>query len=81
MTTAGIYRPVIMRFINLGIKFRYDSGSMIASSCWVMRHDMDVEEGNRIVTAWYMRDSVHNFVGMPRTGYAKYVQVELGEDQ
>jgi hypothetical protein len=37
-----------------------------------MRHRIDVEEGNRIVTAWYMRDSIHNFVGTPRTDYAKY---------
>ena len=72
MTTAGKYQPVIMEFMNLGIKFKYDSGSMIASSCRLMRHRIDVEEGNRIVTAWYMRDSIHNFVGTPRTDYAKY---------
>jgi hypothetical protein len=72
MTTAGKYQPAIMEFMNLGIKFKYDSGSMIASSCRLMRHRIDVEEGNRIVTAWYMRDSIHNFVGTPRTDYAKY---------
>ncbi|KAG2129668.1 uncharacterized protein EDB93DRAFT_1095358, partial [Suillus bovinus] len=54
MTTTGIYHPVITDFINLGIKFLYNSGSMLASSCRLVRHHMHVEEGNRIVTAWYM---------------------------
>ncbi|KAG2048432.1 hypothetical protein BDR06DRAFT_895603, partial [Suillus hirtellus] len=72
MTTTGIYHPVIMDFINLGIKILYNSGSMLASSCQLVRHHMHVEEGNWIVTAWYMQDSIHNFVGTPRTEYAKY---------
>ncbi|KAG2029392.1 hypothetical protein BDR03DRAFT_815127, partial [Suillus americanus] len=65
MTTAGRYHPVVMDFMNLRIKFLYDSGSILASSCRLVRHYMNVEEGNRIVTAWYMRDSIHNFVGTP----------------
>ncbi|KAG1882455.1 hypothetical protein F4604DRAFT_1921646 [Suillus subluteus] len=76
MTTTGIYHPVIMDFMNLGIKFLYGSGSMLASSCRLVRHHMHVEEGNWIVTAWYMRDSIHNFVGTPRTDYAKYGNVQ-----
>ena len=76
MTTAGSYKPAIMEFTNLRIRFAYDSGSMLASSCRLMRHAMHVEEGNRIVTAWYMRDSIHNFVGTPRTDYAKYTDVK-----
>ncbi|KAG2143568.1 uncharacterized protein EDB93DRAFT_1088254, partial [Suillus bovinus] len=79
MTTAGIYHLVIMDFINLGIKFLYNSGSMLASLCRLVRHHMHVEEGNRIVTAWYMRDSIHNFVGTPRTEYTKYGNVKYGD--
>ncbi|KAG1892839.1 uncharacterized protein F5891DRAFT_986360 [Suillus fuscotomentosus] len=79
MTTAGIYHPVIMDFMNLGIKFLYDSGSMLASSCRLVRHHMHVEQGSRIVTAWYMRDSIHNFVGTPRTDYAKYGNVQRSD--
>ncbi|KAG2061123.1 hypothetical protein BDR06DRAFT_871452, partial [Suillus hirtellus] len=76
MTTAGIYHPVIMDFMNLGIKFLYDSRSMLASSCLLVRHHMHVEQGSQIVTVWYMRDSIHNFVGTPRTDYAKYGNVQ-----
>lgn len=76
MTTVGNYQPAVMEFTNLGISFSYDSGSMIASSCRLMRHAMEVKEGDRIVTAWYMRDSIHNFVGVPRTEFAKYVDVD-----
>ncbi|KAG2105029.1 uncharacterized protein F5147DRAFT_579529 [Suillus discolor] len=79
MTTAGIYHPVMMDFMNLGIKFLYDSRSMLASSCRLVRHHMHVEEGSRIVTAWYMRDSIHNFVGTPRTDYAKYGNVKCSD--
>ncbi|KAG2127671.1 hypothetical protein DEU56DRAFT_758558 [Suillus clintonianus] len=75
MTTAGVYHLAIMDFMNLGIKFLYDSGSILASSCRLVRHYMNVEEGNRIVTAWYMRDSIHNFVGTPSMEYAKYDHV------
>ncbi|KAG1856503.1 hypothetical protein C8R48DRAFT_608243, partial [Suillus tomentosus] len=71
---AGVYRPVVMDFMNLGIKFLYDSGSILASSCRLVRHYMNVEKGNRIVTVWYMRDSIHNFVGTPSTKYAKYIR-------
>ncbi|KAG2073299.1 hypothetical protein BDR04DRAFT_1116440 [Suillus decipiens] len=35
------------------------------------------EEGNQIVTAWYMQDSIHNFVGTPSTEYAKYDRVNI----
>ncbi|KAG2030970.1 hypothetical protein BDR03DRAFT_877154 [Suillus americanus] len=77
MTTAGRYHPVVMDFMNLGIKFLYDSGSILASSCRLVRHYMNVEEGNWIVTAWYMQDSIHNFVGTPSTEYVKYDRVNM----
>lgn len=76
MTTAGEYKPAVMEFTNIRTKFTYDSGSMIASSCRLMRHAMHVEEGNRIATAWYMRDSIHNFVGTRRTTYSEYTAVQ-----
>ncbi|KAG2052957.1 hypothetical protein BDR06DRAFT_886822, partial [Suillus hirtellus] len=76
MTTTGIYHLVITDFMNLSVKFLYDSGSMLASSCRFVRHHMHVEQGSQIVTAWYMRDSIHNFVGTPRTDYAKYGNVQ-----
>ncbi|KAG2067333.1 hypothetical protein BDR04DRAFT_951349, partial [Suillus decipiens] len=59
MTTTGVYHLVIMDFMNLGIKFLYGSGSMLASSCCLVRHYMHVEEGNQIVTVWYMQDSIY----------------------
>ncbi|KAG2746685.1 hypothetical protein P692DRAFT_20737584 [Suillus brevipes Sb2] len=77
MTTASRYHPVVIDFMNLRIKFLYDSGSMLASSCRLVRHYMNVEEGNWIVTVWYMRDSIHNFVGTPSTEYAKYDHVNM----
>ncbi|KAG2028697.1 hypothetical protein BDR03DRAFT_882880 [Suillus americanus] len=77
MTTAGRYHPVVMDFMNLRIKFLYDSGSILDSSCRLVRHYMNVEEGNRIVTVWYMQDSIHNFVGTPSTEYAKYDHVNM----
>jgi len=72
MTIVGIYPLAVMKFMNIGVKFKYDTSSMIGSSCCIMRHCMDVKEGNQIVNAWYMRDSIHNFVGTLRTDYAKY---------
>jgi hypothetical protein len=75
MTSIGLYEPDVMNLGNLGIKLEYKSGVMLGTSCRVVRHGIDVKHGNRIVTAWYMRDSVHNHFRTPRSEYSKYDQV------
>jgi hypothetical protein len=72
MTSIGAYAPAIMDLKNLGIKLAYDSGVMVAFSCRLVVHEMYVESGDRIVWAWFMRDSIHNYVATPRPEFAKF---------
>ncbi|KAG1853772.1 hypothetical protein C8R48DRAFT_675723 [Suillus tomentosus] len=62
----------VMQLTNLGIELAYDPGVMVSYSGRLVRHGVQVAEGDRIVWAWFMRDSVHNYARTPRTEYAKY---------
>ncbi|KAG2353836.1 hypothetical protein BDR07DRAFT_1382778 [Suillus spraguei] len=37
----------------------------------IVRHGVDGVEGDRIAWAWYMRDSVHIYAGVPSCGWAR----------
>jgi len=77
MTSFGQHEPALMHLTNLGIKLVYDSAVMVACSCRLIRHGISVDHGDRIVWAWYMRDSVHNHVLTPRPDYARYPNTDL----
>jgi hypothetical protein len=64
-----------MNLKNFSIKLKYNSCVMVAFSCRLVVHEMYVESGDRIVSAWFMRDSVHNYVGTPRSDFARYDQL------
>jgi len=44
---------------------------MIAFSGRIVRHGVHEVEGDQIVWAWYMRDSVHIYAGVPPCGWAR----------
>jgi hypothetical protein len=70
MTSVGWYGPTTMELTNLGVKLGYASGTMVATCCRVVRHAVDLDCGDRVMWAWYMRDTVHNFVDTPRPQHA-----------
>ncbi|KAG2354153.1 hypothetical protein BDR07DRAFT_1306942, partial [Suillus spraguei] len=74
MTSAGHYCDGLMTLSNLSIWLRYNSGAMVGCSGHIVRHGVTYS-GNRIVWAWFMCDSIHNFVGTARPLYATYVDV------
>lgn len=74
MTSVGHYGDGVMTLSNLGIQLQYNSGVMVACSGHIVRHGVTCT-GDRIVWAWFMRDSLHNFVGTPRPSYAAYIDV------
>ncbi|KAG2063083.1 hypothetical protein BDR04DRAFT_986501, partial [Suillus decipiens] len=69
MSSIGHYCDGLMTLFNLGIRLRYNSGAMVGCSGCIVRHGVTYT-GNRIVWAWFMRDTLHNFVGTPRPTYA-----------
>ncbi|KAG2087517.1 uncharacterized protein F5147DRAFT_781281 [Suillus discolor] len=50
-------------------------GAIVACSGHIVRHGVTFT-GDRVVWTWFMRDSLHNFVGTPRPQYAKYKDVD-----
>ncbi|KAG2100177.1 uncharacterized protein F5147DRAFT_777084 [Suillus discolor] len=60
LTCIGGYGHGIMQLTNLGIELAYDPRVMVGYSGWLVRHGVQVAEGDRIIWAWFMRDSVHN---------------------
>ncbi|KAG1843424.1 hypothetical protein C8R48DRAFT_678765 [Suillus tomentosus] len=75
MTSVGHYYDGLMTLSNLGIQLRYNSGAMVACSGLIVRHGVTFT-GDHIVWTWFMRDSLHNFLGTPRPQYASYMNID-----
>ncbi|KAG1743909.1 hypothetical protein EDB19DRAFT_1906989 [Suillus lakei] len=72
MTTFSNYGIASMKIPNLGIKIAYPAGCMVARSGQIIRHGLDMANGDRTAWVWYMKDDVHEFVDIPRAGYSEY---------
>ncbi|KAG1735755.1 uncharacterized protein EDB91DRAFT_1056103 [Suillus paluster] len=75
MTSVGHYCDGLMTLSNLGIQLQYNSSAMVGCSGHIVRHGVTFR-GDWFVWAWFMRDNLHNFVGTPRSEYAKYKDVD-----
>ncbi|KAG1894249.1 uncharacterized protein F5891DRAFT_961807 [Suillus fuscotomentosus] len=72
LTLIGSYDNAVMNLTNLGIDLAYNPGVMVSYSGRLVRHGIQVSEGDRIIWAWFMWDSMHNHAQTPCTEYAKY---------
>ncbi|KAG1767520.1 hypothetical protein EDD22DRAFT_844475 [Suillus occidentalis] len=70
LTTVGNYSNAQMKMPSLQLEFKYNSGCMIMFSGKIVRHGVYDVEGDCIAWAWYMRDSVHIYAGVPSCGWA-----------
>ncbi|KAG1797523.1 uncharacterized protein BJ212DRAFT_1223908, partial [Suillus subaureus] len=70
LTTVGKYSNAHMSVPSLQLEFRYDPSCMIAFSRRIVRHGVHEVEGDWIAWAWYMRDSVHIYAGVPTCRWA-----------
>jgi len=75
MTSVGNYCGGLMTLSNLGIQLQYNSGAIFGCSGRIVRHGITFT-GDHIMWTWFMRDSLHNFVGTPWAQYAKYINVD-----
>ncbi|KAG1769708.1 hypothetical protein EV702DRAFT_1049591 [Suillus placidus] len=75
MTSVSNYCDGLMTLSNLGIELQYNSGTMVGCTGHIVRHGVTYTS-DRIVWAWFMRDSIHNFVGTPWQQYATYMDVD-----
>ncbi|KAG1797831.1 uncharacterized protein HD556DRAFT_1440791 [Suillus plorans] len=77
LTCIGSYQHAIMHLTNLGINLAYNPGVMVSYSGRLVRHGIRVNEGDQIVWAWFMRDSMHNYARTPCPDYAGYNPADL----
>ncbi|KAG2740821.1 hypothetical protein P692DRAFT_201796918 [Suillus brevipes Sb2] len=75
LTTAGDYSNARMSMPSLQLEFKYNPGCMIVFSGRIVRHGVHAVQGDRIAWAWYMRDSVQSYAGVPSSGWARKVHI------
>ncbi|KAG1887752.1 hypothetical protein F4604DRAFT_1916572 [Suillus subluteus] len=75
MTSVSHYDDGLMTLSNLSIQLRYNSGAIIGCSGCIVRHGVTFTS-DHIVWAWFMHDSLHNFMGTPQPQYATYMDVD-----
>jgi hypothetical protein len=71
LTSVRNYFHARMSMPSLQLEFGYNSRCMIAFSGRIVRHGVHEVEGDCIAWAWYMRDSVHIYAGVPPCGWAR----------
>jgi hypothetical protein len=70
LTIVGNYSNAQMKMPSLQLGFKYNSSCMIVFSGRIVRHRVYDVEGDWITWAWYMRDSVHIYAGVPLCEWA-----------
>jgi hypothetical protein len=71
LTTVGPYKDAVMELPTIGLRFAYESGSVMAFSGKMLRHGVPPCQGERICLAYYMRDRVHERMGVEAAQWMK----------
>ncbi|KAG0707288.1 hypothetical protein DFH29DRAFT_995092 [Suillus ampliporus] len=77
LMSIGSYQHAVMQLTNLRIKLIYNPGIMVSYSSRLVRHGIHVDQGDQMVWAWFLWDSVHNYTRTPHPDYAVYNPVDL----
>jgi hypothetical protein len=71
LTTFGPYRGAILNLPSVGLHLQYPSGTVVGFSGKMLRHGVAECEGERICLAYYMRDKVHERMGVEAAPWMK----------
>ena len=70
LTCVGTYTHSVLHVHDLGARFHYTPGNVVALCGKVLLHEVKSwQGGERLCIAHYMRDNVHNRLGVPRPGW------------
>jgi hypothetical protein len=69
LTTIGPYSGSRLLLQNIGVELQYDSGTMVALLGKLLRHGTTEADGSHICIAQYMRDNVHERLGIQSPGW------------
>jgi hypothetical protein len=79
LTCAGTYKDAELKVFDIGARFCYDPGTVVALAGKVLLHEVtEWTGGERICIARFIRDNVHNRVEVPRPElplYDKYTSL------
>jgi hypothetical protein len=64
LMTIGPYEDAVLELSGVGLRFRYNSGTMMQFGGRLLRHGVSRTEGERVCLAFYMRDNVHERMGV-----------------
>jgi hypothetical protein len=67
--TVGPYQNIFFELPVVGIRLVYNSGTVIGLSGRVLRHGVMEADGERICTAYYMRENVQKRLGTCFAGW------------
>jgi Oxygenase domain of the 2OGFeDO superfamily len=73
LLTHGPYTDCRMEFRSLGVRVDYGSGTMVGVCGKVVPHAASECIGERACIAYYMRDRVHERLGVPAGGWMNIV--------
>ncbi|KAL4068882.1 hypothetical protein V8B97DRAFT_2024555 [Scleroderma yunnanense] len=71
LASVSDYKYCVMHIPSLGIDLMYSPGTVVAFSGCLLLHGVNSVEGNRYCLTYYMRDNVHNFVGVARCDWMR----------
>jgi hypothetical protein len=64
LATIGPYKEAVLDLSNIGLRLQYNSGTLVHLGGRLLRHGVHRTEGDRVCLAFYMRDNVHERVGV-----------------
>lgn len=71
LASVGLYQDAIFELPGVGVRLSYYSGTVIAFSGKILRHGVPECEGERVCLAYYMRDNVHERMGVEAASWMK----------
>jgi hypothetical protein len=65
LASVGRYQDCNLDLPGLGLSLEYGPGTVIGLAGETLEHEVEGFEGNRVCYAYWMRDSVHEWAGVP----------------
>jgi hypothetical protein len=71
LTTVGPYQSAMFELPGVGLRFPYNSGTIISLCGRILRHGVSEADGDRVCLAYYMRENVQRRLGSTFAGWSK----------
>ncbi|KIO04341.1 hypothetical protein M404DRAFT_143323, partial [Pisolithus tinctorius Marx 270] len=71
LVSVSNYSECVLDIPSLGLQFDYWPGTVVAFSGRLLRHGVNDVSGNCCSLAFYMRDNIHNWLGVPRSDWMR----------